>query len=106
MTVAQSEPPALHSTARIVTAHASKYLVQLSKHWSHRFPRLTYTPERADIPMPLGPVVLEAHSDVLEATVSAESAEDLDRAEQVLAEHLRRFAFREELTIAWKRKQS
>ena len=100
---ANSEAPAMRATATIATAHASKYLVQLSKHWSHRFPALTYSPERADIPLPMGPVVLEARADALEATVSANDAEGLARAEKVLDEHLRRFAFREDLAIEWSR---
>lgn len=90
------------ANAHVLTNSASKYLVQLSKHWSHRFPDLTYTPERADIPLPLGPCVLEAGENALDITISAGTAEDLARMEQVVAEHLLRFAHREELVIDWR----
>ena len=85
----------------MLTANASKYLVQLSKHWSHRFPDLIYTAERADIPLPLGPCVLAANAEALEITLSARSSEDLARMEQVVAEHLLRFAHRETLAFDW-----
>lgn len=88
--------------AHVPTSHASKYLVQLSKHWSHRFPDLTYTPERAEIPLPLGPCVLSASADALEISVSAESAADLPRVQQIVVDHLLRFAHREELVVHWK----
>ena len=88
--------------AHVTTPNASKYLVQLSKHWSHRFPDLTYTADRADIPLPLGPCVLAADAEALNITVSAASYEDLARLETVVAEHLLRFAHRETLTLDWK----
>ena len=91
----------ISSHARAATPHASKYLVQLSKHWSHRFPELTYTPERADVPLPLGPCTLEASADALDITVAAQSDADLARLQQVVAEHLLRFAHRETLAIDW-----
>jgi hypothetical protein len=88
--------------AQVPTPFARKYLTQLSKHWSHRFPALTYTAERADIPLPLGPCVLEASDDKLELTVSAATPTDAERMQQVVADHLRRFAHREILTIDWR----
>jgi hypothetical protein len=91
------------SHAHVPTASGGKYLVQLSKHWSHRFPDLTYTADRADIPLPAGPCVLEARDDAIDLTVSAGSEEDLARLEQVVADHLKRFAHREELQIDWRR---
>ena len=93
----------MKSTAVVRTEKASKYLVQLSKHWSHRFPTLTYTPERADVPLPAGPAVLLAREGELEATVTAEDETALDRVEKVVEEHVKRFAFREALEFEWRR---
>ena len=93
----------MKSVARVRTANASKYLVQLSRHWSHRFPSLTYTPERADVPMPAGPAVLLAREDELEATVTADDEASLARVEQVMEEHVKRFGFREALEFEWRR---
>lgn len=91
------------SRAHVTTPNASKYLVQLSKHWRHRFPELTYTNDRADIPLPLGPCVLEASDDALDITVSGASEADVERLQQVAAEHLLRFAHRETLEVDWSR---
>ena len=93
----------MKSTARVKTDKASKYLVQLSKHWSHRFPTLTYTAERADVPLPAGPAVLLAGDGELEATVTADDEAALARVEQVVEEHVKRFGFREALEFEWRR---
>ena len=89
------------AAARVRTPHASKYLVQLSKHWSHRFPDLTYDAGFADIPLPGGPLRLEAEADTLSMTVRSPARESLERMQAVVTEHLRRFAFREPLEVSW-----
>jgi hypothetical protein len=94
------------SHARVTTGHGSRYLTQLSKHWSHRFPELTYSAERADIPLPGGPCVLEADGTGLVITLRSDAPETLARMETVVAEHLQRFAFREPLAIAWTRAEA
>ena len=93
----------LTTHADVATQNAAKYLTQLSKHWSHRFPDLTYSADRADIPLPGGPCVLEARDGSLAITVRSSSESDLARMEQVVAEHLQRFAHREPLDIVWSR---
>ena len=91
----------LTTHAHVPTAHASKYLVQLSKHWSHKFADLVYTAERADIPLPGAPCVLVANASGLDITLRSDSPDTLVRVQSVVADHLRRFAHREELAIAW-----
>ena len=91
------------SRVHVQTTNASKYLLQLSKHWSHRFPDLTYDKNRSDVPLPGGPCVLEASATGLDVTLSTETEADATRLEQVVAEHVKRFAFREELTFDWAR---
>ena len=61
--------------ASVATEHAARYLVQLSKHWTHKFPDLTYSQGRADIPLLRGPCVLEAKDGRLEMTVSSDTDE-------------------------------
>lgn len=83
------------TTAAVPTAHASRYLQQLSKHWSHRF-AVEFDAEQATIPFDNGAVArLQAAPETLAVTVEAETPEQLDRMKQVVAEHLDRFAFRE-----------
>lgn len=90
------------STARVATSSASKYLQQLCKHWSHKF-EVSFDPAAGRIALPPGPLTLAAEADALVMTLDVADAAALDRMEPVVAEHLQRFAFREELAVAWVR---
>lgn len=89
------------STARVLTDHGRKYMTQLAKHWSHRFPELTYDENRADVPLPGGPLTIAADETGLTLTLSATDIAGLERMQGVVVEHLNRFAFRETLVYAW-----
>ena len=93
-----------HALVRI--DNACKYLVQLSKHWSHKFPDLTYDTTQARIPLPRGPCVLAATDGALELRLVTETDDDAALLEQVVADHLKRFAFREQLDFEWARQRS
>ncbi|WP_019173161.1 DUF2218 domain-containing protein [Pseudaminobacter salicylatoxidans] len=86
------------SKAVVETKNASRYLQQLCKHWSHKF-TVDFTPTGGRIEFGDGRVVeLQAN----EASLSVEvDSPDLQRLEQVVADHIVRFAFREELTFVW-----
>ena len=94
------------SETRIVTASASKYLQQLCKHWSHKFP-VEFTPEKGMIPFADGRVCrLEATADILTIRKEVPSEDLLERFQTVIIEHLKRFAFRENLDgVTWTRLQ-
>jgi hypothetical protein len=88
-----------HATA--ATAHASRYLQQLCKHWSHRF-EVAFDPTAGRIDMGEGVVVsLRATPDTIEVDLTT----PLERAEkmrEVIENHIRRFAHREpELAFVW-----
>jgi hypothetical protein len=87
------------ASARVPTEHASRYLQQLCKHWGHNNP-MTFTPENGRIELPLGVCTLDADADGLGVQVEA-AAEALERMEHVVAVHLQRFAFKEELQFNW-----
>ena len=90
------------SAAIVTTDHASRYLQQLCKHWAHRF-AVTFDPRKGAIDFGEGQTVDLAASDgALSMTIGAEEAA-LERLEQVVADHLKRFAFREELAFDWRR---
>jgi hypothetical protein len=93
------------SQARAATSSASRYLVQLCKHWSHKFP-VEYTPAWGRVPFPSGAVcTFEARDGSLAMTVDAPDEETLVRMQTVVGEHLKRFAFREDLgEINWTRR--
>ena len=92
------------SQARIPTAAASRYLQQLCKHWSHKF-AVEFTPERGHIPFAADRKCgLEAQEEGVGARLEAGDEEALSRLEGVVIEHLKRFAFREDLgEVTWDR---
>ena len=91
------------SEARVPTPHASRYLQQLCKHWSHRF-TVDFTAERGMIDFGDGRAcALVAADDVLTLRATMPESADAARFEGVIADHLKRFAFREELLFEWRR---
>lgn len=88
------------SLADISTANASRYLQQLCKHWSHKF-GVSFDERSGRVPFSEeAALILTANGDVLSLKLDA-SADRLPTLEDVVADHLKRFAFREELHIDW-----
>ncbi|MFN3470348.1 MAG: DUF2218 domain-containing protein [Novosphingobium sp.] len=89
------------SRAIVPTAHASRYLQQLCKHWGHKF-AVEFDSASGRVALPFGPLDLKATGEALEVTCRIEGEGDLARMQQVVAEHLNRFAHREgELAFDW-----
>jgi hypothetical protein len=89
------------STATVPTANGARYLVQLCKHWGHRFTveygdtagHVTFDPERS--------CSFEARPEALMLRIEAPGTA-LERTQEVVAEHLQRFARHETLLpISW-----
>jgi DNA-binding PadR family transcriptional regulator len=96
------EPAVLvRSTARVQTPKAASYLAQLCKHFAHKIPA-NYEGNQGRVSFPRGECRLEAEGDILAITVKAADAEAVSQLQDVVARHLERFAFREELAIDWK----
>ena len=90
------------STAIVPTESASRYLQQLCKHWSHKF-AVTFDDYKGHIPLPLGSADLAADATALTIICEVPEGGDLARLQQVVADHLNRFAFREgELQFDWR----
>ena len=87
------------ATTRVPTAHASRYLQQLCKHWGHKY-AVTFTPENGRIEMSAAVLVLDADAEGLGLLLTAE-ADVLHAMEGVVERHLERFAFKEELKFHW-----
>lgn len=97
--------------ANVPTAHASKYLQQLCKHWQHNL-AVEFTPEHGTVTFPRDArgatwaddalVTFDAGADALSVRIDASSAEHVEAMKGVVARHLDRFAFREApLTFDW-----
>ncbi len=101
----------MQSIAHVPTASGSRYLQQLCKHWSHNL-AVTFTPEEGTVTFPAdmrgtvfaseGSVRMVAHPETLEVIVTGADADHVTRLQQVAANHLDRFAFREApLSFDW-----
>jgi hypothetical protein len=90
----------MHSEAAISSPLAGRYLVQLCKHFQHRVP-VSLQEDSGAIVFEGGTCALRASQGVLKMALDAEDAEALVRLKDVVARHLARFAFREELLIEW-----
>ncbi|MGH6695985.1 DUF2218 domain-containing protein [Sphingopyxis sp.] len=99
------------AVANVPTAHASKYLQQLCKHWQHNL-AVEFTPDHGTVIFPKDArsatwtgdalVTFDAGADALSVRIDASSAEHVDAMRDVVARHLDRFAFREApLTFDW-----
>ena len=94
--------PAAASVARIATPNAAKYLVQLCKHFQHKLPA-EWTENAGSIEFTAGRCRLSAADGELVISLASPDEALLRQLEDVVARHLVRFAFREELAIAWSR---
>ncbi len=89
-------------SANPATRHASRYLQQLCKHWSHKFD-VAFTPDAGEIALPLGKVDLKAETGQLVIRLHPLEGADIDKFKQVVEEHLDRFAHKEApLDYSWR----
>ncbi|WP_033073707.1 DUF2218 domain-containing protein [Sphingopyxis sp. MWB1] len=99
------------STAKVPTAHASKYLQQLCKHWQHNLAveysadegRVTFPKNVRGADWPDDAIVhFRAEAEALNVRIEASIDAQRDGLKEVVARHLDRFAFREApLAFAW-----
>lgn len=92
------------STAEVPTAHASRYLQQLCKHWQHNL-AVEFDAERGKITFPRdargadwpgeGVVTMAAGPQALTCRIDASAPGQLEGLKGAVARHLDRFAFRE-----------
>jgi len=93
----------MKSTATIRTPNARRYMIQLCKHFGHCVPA-TYGEREGEIVFEAGKIGLRAAPETFMLWAHADEAGGLERLEQVVETHLRRFAFREpNLAVEWRR---
>ena len=102
----------VNSQVRVPTAHASRYLQQLCKHWAHNLAvefdetkgAVTFPRNARGADWPADAILkLQAHEDGLDCRLEASSSGQLDALKGAVSRHLDRFAFREApLAFDWK----
>ena len=94
-------PITMQANAAVETPNASRYLQQLCKHFGHKCP-VSFDEKAGIITFAMGTCRLAATDTTLELWLASHDQENLDRLKDVVASHLLRFAFREELAISWR----
>ena len=81
----------------VPTISGERYMTQLCKHWSHRF-EVSLEPGRGRVSFGSSRTCqFEADAEGLGIRLEAADADGLAKLEAVVLDHLRRFAFREDL---------
>ena len=83
-------------------AEPARIILRLCKHWGHKWP-VQYDEQHGRIELPMGTVHLQAGEGRLTARLDAAPDADLDRFEQVVAEHAQRMARGETYVWDWRR---
>ncbi len=86
--------------ARVATENGSSYLRKLCQHWAHKFP-VKYDDTHGKIDMAAGKCLLFADASGLTVRLIMPEDGDQARMQQVVEEHIKRFAFKEELQFVW-----
>lgn len=90
------------SSSITATPNASRYLQQLCRHWAHKF-SVSFDAATGQIEFGEGRfLTLKANDAELSLRLIAPDEASRQKMEQVVAEHLLRFAFKEELSFSWK----
>jgi len=90
----------MHSNAAVTTPLAGRYLQQLCKHFAHKLD-VTFDERSGQVVFPTGTCRLDAREGSLLLSLSAPDDARMTQLQDVVARHLVRFAFREELRIDW-----
>ncbi|MEM8957282.1 MAG: DUF2218 domain-containing protein [Pseudomonadota bacterium] len=85
--------------ARLETDRAGRYPQQLCRHFGQKVP-VEWSATEGLVELPFGSCGLRADGTALHLTVEGAS-DDIPRLERCVAEHLARFAFRENPTLTW-----
>ena len=90
------------STATITTVEPARIILRLAKHWGHKWP-VQYDEQQGRIELAMGVVLLRAGEGELAVRLEAVPDADMDRFEQVVAEHAQRMARGETYVWQWTR---
>lgn len=87
--------------AEIRSERASRYLVQLCKHFAHKT-TANYDDRTGKVDFQPGLCVMHAAEDCLSLRCEASNEPDLIRVKSIVADHLVRFAWQESIAVEWR----
>ncbi|MCG8492182.1 MAG: DUF2218 domain-containing protein [Sneathiellales bacterium] len=90
-----------HSHVIIETEHASKYLNQLCKHFAHKV-EVEYDDVKAHVSFIPGPCKMLSKDGLLIVEGQSELDQGLLIIQSIIDQHIKKFAWREELSLDWK----
>lgn len=90
------------STATITTVEPARIVLRLCKHWGHKFP-VSHDDTQGGIDLPFGRCLLTVGDGRLGVRLEGLSDADMDRFEQVVADHAQRMARGESYVWHWQR---
>lgn len=88
------------SRAQVQTPNASRYLVQLCKHFAHKI-EVEYDTRIGQAIFPFGTCTMLADDQQLVLQCTGTDEASLRRIEDIVKTHLEGFAFREKPSIVW-----
>ncbi len=91
----------METYAELQTEKASQYIASLCQHFGRKVP-VQNDGTTGQIQFPFGRCALWTDRGMLKLTIFADSQTDLEKAAEVVASHLERFAFRENPEINWR----
>jgi len=89
----------------VATAHGAAYMKRLCKHFAHKIPA-TIDGDRGRIEFPFGVCEIQVSGSAMEFRIDVYAADDVDRAEGVVGEHLVRMANKDEPVVEWRRSRA
>ncbi|MDF1790450.1 MAG: DUF2218 domain-containing protein [Thalassobaculaceae bacterium] len=93
------------ATAQVRTDKASRYVAQLCKHFSHRVPA-EWNETEGLVRFEPGACRMSASDGTLTLMCESETEKALAVVQDVVADHLVRFAWKEELSVTWTQGES
>lgn len=90
------------SSATIATVEPARIILRLCKHWGHKF-TVEYDEQQGRVELPFGPCLMQAGEGQLHFRLEGQEDADMDRFEQVVADHAQRMARGETYVWQWTR---
>lgn len=88
--------------ATVKTEFGALYLKKLCRHFARKVPT-TMSDSQGRIEFPFGPNRIDIDDEQIHLQIEVNDPAEIDRAEQVVADHLIRMAHKENLTVQWVR---